>query len=240
MGWRFNRASPFVYGGLTNLIHLITIAALSTKTIFEKEVKGMATPQARLMISPEEYLRFEREAEERHEYDNGKIRAMAGESPNHSRVCFSLSAIVSTQLKGKTCEGFSPNMKVGISAAGKFVYPDLSVVCGKALFHDSHQDVLTNPKVIIEVLSPSTEKFDRSVKFQAYQLVESLTDFLLISQDKPLVEHFARQASGQWLYTAYRGLSVVVDLPSIDCQLPLAEIYDRVEFLPEEELESEE
>lgn len=199
----------------------------------------MATPQARLTISPEEYLRFEREAEERHEYDNGRISLMVGESPNHNRVYVSLAAIVSKQLKGKSSEAFSLNMKISINSAGKFFYPDLSVVCGKAQYHDKDRDALLNPKVVIEVLSPSTEKYDRSVKFQAYQLVESLTDFLLISQDKPLVEHFARQASGQWLYTAYRGLSAVVDLPSIDCQLPLAEIYDRVEFPPEEELESD-
>lgn len=200
----------------------------------------MATPQARLMISPEEYLRFEREAEERHEYDNGRISAMAGESANHNRVYVSLTAIVGKQLKGKPCEAFSPNMKVAINSAGKFFYPDLSVVCGKPLFHDDKQDVLLNPKVIIEVLSPSTEKYDRSVKFQAYQQIESLTDYLLISQDKPLVEHFERQSGGQWLYTAHRGLAAIVQLSSIDCQLPLAEIYDRVEFPPEEEIEPEE
>ncbi|MEK7832416.1 MAG: Uma2 family endonuclease, partial [Acidobacteriota bacterium] len=124
----------------------------------------MATPQAKLMISPEEYLRFEREAEERHEYDNGRISAMAGESPNHSRVCVSVSRDVSTRLKGKSCEAFSSNMKVCINAAGKFFYPDLSVVCGEARYHDKERDALLNPKVIIEVLSPSTEKYDRSVK----------------------------------------------------------------------------
>ena len=103
----------------------------------------------------------------------------------------------------------------------------------------NNRDALLNPKVIIEVLSPSTEKYDRSVKFQAYQQIESLTDYLLISQDKPLVEHFQRQSGGQWLYTAHRGLAAIAQLPSIDCQLPLAEIYDRVEFPPEEELESD-
>jgi len=200
----------------------------------------MATPQARLFVSAEEYLRREREAEERHEFDNGRIYAMAGESPNHSRVCFSLAAIVSAQLKGKTCEGFSPNMKIGISAAGRFVYPDLSVVCGKPSFHDAHQDVLTNPKVIIEVLSPSTEKRDRTTKFFAYEQIESLTDYLLVSQDRPLVEHFTRQQGGQWLYTAYKDLSASAYLSSIDCQLPLAEIYERVEFPPEEEIEPDE
>src|SRR5438045_1832095 len=177
----------------------------------------MATPQARLFISPEEYLRCEREAEERHEYDNGGIHAMACESPNHSRICFSLAGMVSAQLKEKQCEGFSPNMKIGISTAGGFVYPDLSVVCGKPLFHDAPKDVLLNPKVIIEVLSPSTEKHDLTTKFLAYQQIESLIDYLLVSQDRPLVEHFSRQSGAQWLYTAYTDLSASVHLPSIDC-----------------------
>lgn len=199
----------------------------------------MATPQSRIFVSPDEYLRLERRADERHEYDKGRIYAMAGESPNHSRICFSLAAVVRSQLKGKQCEGFSPNMKVYVVAAGKFYYPDLSVVCGQASYHDKERDALLNPKVIIEVLSPSTERRDRSVKFQAYQQIESLTDYLLVSQDKPLVEHFARQPGGQWLYTAYRDLSATLHLPDIDCQLPLAEIYDRVEFPPEEEFESD-
>ncbi len=200
----------------------------------------MATPQAKLFVSVEEYLRREREAEERHEYDNGRIYAMAGESPNHSRVCVNVTGEVRARLKGKSCEAFSSNMKVCVIAAGKFYYPDLSVVCGEANYHDKEKDALLNPKVIIEVLSPSTEKYDRSVKFLAYQQIESLTDFLLISQDKPLVEHFERQAGGQWLYTPHKGLSESVPLPSIDCVLPLAEIYERVTFPPEEEIESEE
>jgi Uma2 family endonuclease len=199
----------------------------------------MATPQARLFVSPEEYLRQEREAEERHEYDSGRIYAMAGESPNHSRICINAAGETRSRLKGKTCEAFSSNMKVCINAAGKFFYPDLSIVCGQASYHDKERDALLNPKVVIEVLSPSTEKRDRSTKFLAYQQIESLTDYLLFSQDKPLVEHFARQQGGQWLYTAYTDLSASIHLPSIDCQLPLAEIYDRVEFPPEEELQSD-
>ena len=200
----------------------------------------MATPQTRLKISPEEYLRFEREAEERHEFDNGRIYAMAGESPSHSRICVNVTGEVRTRLKGKSCEAFSSNMKVCVSAAGKFYYPDLSVVCGEARYHDQKRDALVNPRVIVEVLSPSTEKYDRSAKFQAYQQLESLTDFLLISQDKPLVEHFARQSGGQWLYTAYKGLAAIVPLPSIECEVSLAELYERVEFPSEDELEPEE
>jgi Uma2 family endonuclease len=200
----------------------------------------MATPQALLTISPEEYLRREREAEERHEYDNGRIYAMAGESPNHSRICINAARETSAKLKGKSCEAFSPNMKVCINAAGKFFYPDLSIVCGEARYHDRERDALLNPKVIMEVLSPSSEKRDRSVKFLAYQQIESLTDYLLVSQDRLLVEHFARQDSGQWLYTVYTDLSASVHLSSIGCDLPLAEIYDRVVLPEPEEIESDE
>jgi Uma2 family endonuclease len=199
----------------------------------------MATPQALLFVSPEEYLRRERGAEERHEYDNGRIYAMAGESPNHSRICINIAGEARARLKGKSCEPFSPNMKVCISAAGKFYYPDLSIVRGEARYHDRERDALLNPKVGIEVISPSSEKQDRSTKFLAYQQLESLTDYLLISQDKPLVEHFARQQAGQWLYTTHKDLSASIYLSSIDCRLPLAEIYDRVEFTPEEELQSD-
>jgi Uma2 family endonuclease len=180
-------------------------------------------------------LRCEREAGERHEYDTGRIYAMAGESPNHSRIYINLAGEARTRLKGKSCEPFSPNMKVCINAAGRFFYPDLSVVCGEPRFHDTEKDALLNPKVVIEVLSPSTEKRDRSLKFLAYQQIESLSDYLLVSQDKLLVEHFARQAGGQWLYTAHTELSASVHLPSIGCELPLAEIYDRVVFAPEPE-----
>ena len=199
----------------------------------------MATPQARLKISPEEYLRRERDAEERHEFDNGRIYAMAGESPSHSRICVNVTGEIRARLKGKLCEAFSSNTKVCVTAAGKFYYPDLSVVCGEARYHDKERDALLNPKLIVEVLSPSTEKYDRSIKFQAYQQLESLTDFLLISPDKPFVEHFARQSGGQWLYTAYKGLTAIVQLPSIECEVLLAELYERVEFPPEDELESE-
>lgn len=200
----------------------------------------MATPQARLTISPEEYLRREREAEERHEYDNGRMCAMAGESPNHSRICINAARETSANLKGKSCEAFSPNMKVCINAAGKFYYPDLSIVCGEARYHDRERDALVNPKVIFEVLSPSSEKRDRGVKFLSYQQIESLTDYLLVSQDKLLVEHFVRQAGGQWLYTAHADRSASVHLPSIGCDLPLDEIYDRVVLPEPEEIESDE
>ncbi|MGE0126565.1 MAG: Uma2 family endonuclease [Blastocatellales bacterium] len=199
----------------------------------------MVTAQSRLHISPEEYLARERKSEERHEYAGGKIYAMAGESPEHSTVCFNLSGLTHAQLTGKNCRGFSPNMKVRVGESGKYYYPDLSVVCGEPVFQDERRDVLINPRVIIEVLSPSTEKKDRGEKLQNYQQIESLTDYLLVSQDKPLIEHYVRREGNQWLYSSFSDLASSVHIASIDCRLSLAEVYDRVTFPPTEPSEEQ-
>lgn len=212
----------------------------------------MATPQSKIhkrLYSVAEYLEFERQAEDRHEFVDGEIRAMAGESPWRSIIGVNLTREVSAQLKGKPCVAFSPNMKTRSgeqiqlnSLKGLFSYADLTVVCGKPQFHDQFGDVLLNPKVIFEVLSPSTESFDRGEKFERYRAFnESLTDYVLVSQKKPLIEHFQRQPNGQWLMTEVRGMEGELHIASIDCRLKLAEIYDRVEFPseqpPEEYLE---
>lgn len=204
----------------------------------------MATPQSKIhkrLSTVAEYLEFERQAEDRHEFVDGEIRAMAGESPWHSIINLNLIVEVGNQLKGKQCQAFSPNMKIRSgeqvdphSPKGLFSYADLTVVCGKPQFHDQFGDVLLNPKVIFEVLSPSTESFDRGDKFERYRNHnESLTDYVLVSQKKPLIEHFQRQPNGQWLMTEVRGMKGELHLASIDCRLKLAEVYDRVEFSSE-------
>ncbi len=200
----------------------------------------MATPQTLLRMSTQEYLAFERKAEERHEFSHGRVYAMAGESLNHSTVCFNGAGRVFAKLLGKFCRGFSPNMKICVSETGRYYYPDLSIGCGKPVFHDDYKDVLLNPVVVIEVLSPSTEKRARSTKSLAYESIASLQDYLLISQDKPLIEHYARQPDGQWLYKATSGLDSRLFILSIDCHLILAEIYDRITFPPPEPDEPEE
>jgi len=189
-------------------------------------------------MSPEEYLEFERSSDIRHEYLDGDLYAMAGESLSHSRVCTNLSGEVRQKLKGTTCEPLSPNMNVRTSNASLFAYPDLTIVCGEPLFHDTKKDVLINPKVIFEVLSPSTEKHDRTTKFMRYRMGnETLADYVLVSQDKPFVEHFTRQADGDWRYRSFNSLSDSFEIASVECTLSLAEIYDRVEFEPLEEPE---
>ncbi len=211
----------------------------------------MATPQVKLqrrLRTVAEYLEFERQSEERHEFIDGVVLAMAGESPQHSIINFNLITEIGVAIKGTSCRGFSPNMKVrsgeqtiANSIKGLFSYPDLTVVCGEPHFHDKAGDVLINPNVIFEVLSPSTATFDRSEKFRRLRTFnESLTDYVLVWQTQPLIEHFERQATGQWLMTEVSGLENELHIASINCRLKLSEIYDRVEFDPPNELALEE
>jgi Uma2 family endonuclease len=197
----------------------------------------MAIPQEKIRrrYTAEEYLESERAAQCRHEFLDGQIFAMAGESLSHSRICINLAIEAGSKLKGKPCEALSPNMKVRTSSASLFAYPDLTIVCGEPQFHDTKKDVLTNPQVIFEVLSPSTETYDRTTKFQRYRMGnETLTDYILVSQDKVFVEHFTKQADGSWLYRSFSEMPEVLRIETVDCDLILSEIYDRVEFSPEE------
>ncbi|HMW00507.1 MAG TPA: Uma2 family endonuclease [Acidobacteriota bacterium] len=196
------------------------------------------------MLNFEEYLAFERKVIDRHEFLDGQIYARAGESLSHSTICANLTGELHTQLKGKPCRTLSPNMKVRSGpylvgsrmTKGMFSYADATVVCDQPLFHDEHQDVLLNPRVLFEVLSPSTENFDRGEKFHRYaRHLASLTDYVLISQNQPMVEHFHRQEDGTWIYRVITGLTEFLELPTIDCWIQLSDLYDRIEFPPAEE-----
>jgi len=182
--------------------------------------------------SVDEYLARERESVTRHEYLDGHIYNMAGESLQHSRIRINLAVEIGSQLRGRECEALSPNMKVKAGDSGLFSYPDLTIVCGKPVFLDSHKDVLLNPVVIFEVLSPTTEAYDRGEKFFRYRnFIDTLADYLLVSQHRPLVEHFVRQPDGgQWLYVPVEGLSSNLLVRSIGCRIELSEIYARVDF----------
>jgi Uma2 family endonuclease len=197
----------------------------------------MGLPQTAPICSFDDYLAFERGEEFRHEYCDGQIYAMAGESLEHSTISANLIGILHGQLEGKPCRALSPNMKVLSGhhfpgqTRGLFSYPDVTVVCGEPKFHDGRRDVLLNPTVIVEVLSPGTESFDRGGKFQRYRShLDSLQDFVLVSSHYPLVELFQRQHGGFWLYSAVAEMDASLGLPSIHAELPLAELYDRVEF----------
>jgi Uma2 family endonuclease len=185
----------------------------------------------------EEYLAFERASNERHEYLDGVIYAMAGESPDHGRICINLAATLVLQLRGSGCEAFSKDLKVRCgpyradTREGLYAYPDLVVVCGALQFHDQAQDVLVNPAVIVEVLSPSTEAFDRGEKFHRYRAwLPTLTDYLLVAQHRPLIDHYHRQEDGTWVLRTLEGLQAHVHLETIGCTVPLADVYERIVF----------
>jgi len=197
----------------------------------------------------DEYLALERASQERREYLDGQIYLMAGESEAHGTICTNLTAEIAHQLKGTPCRAFSKDTKVRsgplpksrYGAEGLYSFPDLLVVCGEAQYLDEHRDVLLNPKVIIEVLSPSTEAFDRTEKFARYRTyLDSLTDYILVAQSEPLIEHFARDETGQLVIAATAtDLSESVVLNSIGCTLRLVDVYDRIVF-PEAMLEESE
>ena len=206
----------------------------------------MALAKEKIALTVEEYLASERASVERHEYLDGLVYAMAGESPTHGTICTNLISEVRVQLKGTPCQAWSKDCKVRSGPVldprdrkGLFSYPDLVVFCGEPSFHDVHRDVLTNPVVIIEVLSPSTEVFDRGEKFARLRNWNpSLLDYLLVSQSYPLVEQFTRREDGSWLYRFGEDLTASLPIESIGCTLHLAEVYDRIVFplptLPEE------
>ena len=205
----------------------------------------MSLPQTQIRYTEDQYLSMERESEERHEYLDGQIYAMAGESPEHGAICTNLTVDIGLQLRGTPCQAFSKDMKVRsgplprrrYSQKGLYSYPDLVIVYGEVQFLDKNRDVLINPKVIIEVSSPTTEAFDHSEKFRRYRTFNpSLTDYLIVAQNRPSVEHFSRQENGLWVIAAsVVELSERVHIASVNCALPLVEIYDRIEFPEEEE-----
>lgn len=186
-------------------------------------------------LTPEEYLVLEREAETKSEYYDGDIYAMAGASRVHTLIVANALSQLVIQLKGRPCTAHASDLRVKVNPTGLYTYPDIVVVCANARFEDRQKDTLLNPNVVFEVLSKSTEAYDRGTKFAHYRRLESLTDYVLVSQDRPLIEHYTRQPDNRWLLAAYEGLEAVAVLPSIDCALPLAEVYDKVEWPADED-----
>jgi Uma2 family endonuclease len=184
--------------------------------------------QPNIYLSPEEYLALERQAEYKSEYFEGVVYAMSGASFKHNVIVANLVIELGQQLRGRPCRALPSGIKIRMPESRKFFYPEVSVVCGEPQFHDQRNDVLLNPILIIEVLSESTAAFDRGDKFQAYQQIESLKEYLLVSQDKSVVEHYVRQTREVWNYTAIVGLESSLYLPSIECTLRLEAVYDKV------------
>ncbi len=203
----------------------------------------MATPIPQPLFTEEKYLAFEREADERSEYIDGIIYAMAGESPSHGAISMNLARLVGNHLAGTPCQGFIKDTKVRSGplphnprqTKGLFSYPDLVVVCGPLQHLDEYRDVLINPSIIVEILSDSTEKKDRVTKFQRYQkYLPTLLVYILVSQDQPLIEVYHRDSSQSeaWQYFFADELTATIRIPVIDCTLHLAEVYERLTFPP--------
>lgn len=181
-------------------------------------------------VTPEEYLAFERAAEYKNEYFNGEIYAMTGASRKHNLITLNIGAELRAQLRGRDCEAYASEMRVRISAANLYTYPDVVVVCGKPQFEDQHVDTLLNPTVIFEVLSKSTAAYDHGAKFHHYRTLESLQEYLMIAQDEFRVEHYAKQTDGQWLLNDISLADGMMKLASIQCTLELKDVYEKVEM----------
>ncbi len=187
----------------------------------------------RKKYTPAEYLALEESAESKSEYWNGEIVAMSGAKIDHQQIVSNLTVLLVNNLKGR-CRVFPSEMKVWVKKRNKFFYSDVTVICDKPNFYKNRRDTIDNPKLIVEVLSKSTVSFDRAEKFLSYQTLESLDEYVLISQDKALVEQYIKREDGNWIYKATIGLESSATFPSVKAALSLNEIYDLVEF--EEEI----
>ena len=189
--------------------------------------------QTKQHYTPEEYLALERQAQYKSEYYAGEIFAMAGASRWHNLIVTNVVRELSLQLKGRPCTTYPSDMRVKISPTGLYAYPEVTVVCGEARFEDTQQDTLLNPTLIVEVLSDSTEAYDRGGKFAHYRKLDSLMAYVLITQTKPHVEHYLRQPDNRWLLSEADSVHDTIHLPAIDCHLALAEVYDKVDIVVE-------
>lgn len=187
------------------------------------------TERAVNFVSEEEYLEAERESETKHEYFQGEIFAMAGASRAHNLIVSNVIREISTQLKKTPCRVYPSDLRVKISDTGLYVYPDVTVVCGEEKFSDDKSDTLLNPKIIVEVLSDSTEGYDRGTKFEHYRKLGSLKEYVMISQNKPKIEKFSKNETGFWMLTESDEYNPIIILESVNCTLELSEVYDKVE-----------
>jgi Uma2 family endonuclease len=187
-------------------------------------------PQEHLNLTADQYLAQERSAEFKSEFINGEIFAMAGASREHNQISSNIVASLSVQLQDKPCSAYSSDMKVKIDRANKYTYPDIVTACDPQRFEDEHSDVLLNPTVIMEILSDSTEAYDRGLKFFHYQRLDSLREYLLISQKSCHVEKYERQAENQWVYSEFHQLEDAVNIHTLNCILSLKDIYRKLEL----------
>lgn len=192
-------------------------------------------PQERM--TPEEYLEFERAAVDcKHEFYKGEIFAMSGGTWQHSLLIAAVIRELGNALEGKPCQVFNGDLRIKVNESGLYTYPDASVICEEAQLEDSHKDTLLNPLVVVEVLSDSTEKYDRGQKFDFYRTIPSLKQYVLVSQNKPQVEVFTRSEDTGWLLTVATGKNTSIELTALECELSLGELYRQIDFSEPESL----
>jgi len=185
--------------------------------------------QSKTFLTPEQYLKIERAAETKSEYYNGEMFAMAGTSFRHAQISMNVAAELRQGLRGSKCQAVSSEVRLGVSPTGLYTYPDVMVVCGPK-FADNDFDTVTNPTVIIEILSPTTEAFDRGKKFESYRTLDSLRDYLMVAQDRVHVEHYTRQPGGFWTLQEASDRERTVEIASVGCGFKVAAAYENVAF----------
>ena len=181
-------------------------------------------------LTPEQYLEIERKAEFKSEFYRGEMFAMSGASREHNLIANNIGGEARGRLRGTPCEVYGSDMRVRVDRTGLYVYPDVVIACGEPRFVDEHVDTLVNPRVLFEILSDSTEKYDRSTKMSQYMQIDSLQEYVLVSQSQQRVEVYQRRSDGKWNYSDASGLAASITLESVGITLPLSEIYLRVEF----------
>ncbi|HEX2077224.1 MAG TPA: Uma2 family endonuclease [Longimicrobium sp.] len=179
--------------------------------------------------TPEEYLALERLAEFKSEYIDGRIVALAGAPDAHTTISQNVQGELRIRFRGGPCRSWANEMRVQIEGGRRYTYPDVVAVCGEIRFRDRVRDTITNPVLIVEVLSPSTEAYDRGEKFLHYREIETLREYVLVAQDQPLVERFTRHGEF-WHLQTVAGLDAELEFASVGCSVPLREIYENVEF----------
>jgi len=189
---------------------------------------------AKHYTTPEEYLEFDRASEERYEYFAGEMFLMSGGRARHNTIIFNIGGSLRAQTKGGRCRGFANSQRVLVDDTGLYTYPDVVLVCGQPVL--AHGDTLVNPTLLVEVLSPSTGNYDKVGKFDHYRKIASLAEYILIAQDKPHVMRHVCQGNATWLLSETTDINAVIELPSINCQLTLSDVYDNVGFSEPREL----
>lgn len=189
------------------------------------------TAQPISYITEDDYLQRERASTLKHEYYAGHMYAMAGASEAHNLIAMNIAALLRSRVRGSSCRAYPSDMRVKVQSTGLHTYPDFSLVCGPPAFVDADKrDTLTNPKLIIEILSPSTESYDRGEKFQHYRTIETLQEYILVAQNKYRIERFVRNEHNEWVLSDITGIEASLPLALLQTEIALAEIYEQVEI----------